>query len=338
MKKCLNIIICFLVLSFLSLSLVSATTTANENYNFFTDMKHRLGLFTAEGQSRSCDLNAKLTITQTQSGVTYSLAQLTSGAGCSVSLIDVFDSSWHFLSEYRSESIGSGLYKTNPGIIEIYCCPYAACTSNSGCSSAPAKNYGNTCNTNYGSCYNSLPTYSTKVYKCVSGNWVQQTSASYGNDHFCSSQSNNNYISQTGNEGCYASAPSGWCTASPPAPTCKATGQSCILASDCCSGNDCQYFQCTATGTCTAGNTKCGIVGNPNNVGDILYNCVSGTWQSQGKVVGQCGYSTQTCLTSADVNCDNKISRDELGEFIDLWLSGSVSRSDLGVVISNWAI
>lgn len=367
-------ILAILVITMFLITFVSAEVQVPEKYNFFNDLiyklKNNVGLFTAEGQSRMCDTNAKLTITQTESNIFYSKYQLTTGAGCSsgISLIDVFDSSWHFLAEYRSEIIGSGLNKGSPGIIEVYCCPYEACESSSDCSSPPASNYGNTCNTVYGSCYNTLPTHSTKIYKCVSSSWSYQGTASYGQTHFCLDSNQNNYIDESGAEHCANSPSSVWCST-----TCKIEGQSCVSASDCCSGLDCQYFQCVATGTCSTGAEKCGIVGDPNTAGDVLYNCVSGTWQSQGRVDGKCGYNSiecstgetkcegywyftclsgawlnqgyvegkcgygSDCNTPADVDCNGLVSRAELGSYINLWLQGSVTREALGDVIVAWA-
>lgn len=76
--------------------------------------------------------------------------------------------------------------------------------------------------------------------------------------------------------------------------SCQTQGQSCTSSSNCCSGLDCQYFQCVATGDCTSGQTKC--------EGEISYNCVSGTWNSQGRVDGSCGY--ESCGVTGD-SCDD---------------------------------
>lgn len=305
MKKIIFSLILMGVFLFGNLSFLLAwgeTTTVDDTgmsiidsstYNFFTNLNYKLqkiGIFTAAGQARECSTNADATIYIT-GGVTYSDSAWLSEAGCSpgYALYDVFDTDWRFLNEYKSEAI-TGYKKLTNGIVEVYCCPYKACTSNSGCSSPPASDYGTTCNTNYGSCYGSTPTHDTDVYKCVDGAWKTLSDADYGEPHFCSDPDDNNYIDYAGAEHCASSAKSIWC---PALPTCKTEGQSCTLASDCCSGLDCQYFQCVKTGVCSVGQTKCGIIGDPNTLGDVYYTCVSGTWQSQGKVDGKCGYSEE---------------------------------------------
>jgi hypothetical protein len=220
MKKYLAILLIgIFLLSFLSLAFISAQNeiTSDEPYNFFTNLKYKLyklGLFSAEGQSRSCDVNARHTFYVTK-GQTVTNNNFLSYCGSNPSfLIDTFDTSWHFKNEYRSENIGSGLTAGSDGIWELYCCPYHPCSSNSGCSSSPASNYGNTCNSNYGSCYSSTPTHTTTLYNCntITGSWIQAGTASFGQSRFCSSSSQNNYQSQSGAEGCYSSGPSGWCT------------------------------------------------------------------------------------------------------------------------------
>jgi hypothetical protein len=216
-KKILSIIILGMFLFSIFFVVAQDTVTSDEHYNFFTNLKYKLsklGLFSAEGQSRSCDINARQTFYVTK-GQTISKSQFLGYCGNNPSfLINTFDTSWHFKNEYRSEIIGSGLTAGSDGIWELYCCPYSPCSSNSQCSSSPANNYGNTCNTNYGSCYSTAPTHTTKLYNCntVTGNWIQSGTASDGQSRFCSSSSQNNYRSQTGAEGCYSSGPSGWCT------------------------------------------------------------------------------------------------------------------------------
>lgn len=45
---------------------------------------------------------------------------------------------------------------------------------------------------------------------------------------------------------------------------------------------------------------------------------------------------TEKCI-SGDTNCDNIITRDELGTSINKWLNGVVTRESLGIVIQTWA-
>ena len=94
-----------------------------------------------------------------------------------------------------------------------------------------------------------------------------------------------------------------------------AGGTSCISSSDCLVGYDCQSFQCTYTGTCSINTTRCGRTGiyalGGDNTGDVLFNCVSGSWVSQGRKVGYCNYTGQNekidfsdCLrNSTDIDC-----------------------------------
>ena len=121
---------------------------------------------------------------------------------------------------------------------------------------------------------------------------------------------------------------------------CNLEGDSCGGPSNlpsgkpCCVGFDCQNFQCVKTATCSSGQTKCGIVGNINVNGDVYYTCVDGTFKSQGKVVGKCGYSQ--CQSGADSNNDGAISRSELGSYINKWIAGTKTRTTLGKSIMEW--
>lgn len=200
----------------LSLALASAETTETKKegsfINSFLFQFKKIGLFTAAGQERSCDTNARDTL-PVQTGDTYTKSGILGFcSGSPSALINVFTSDWKFIEEIRVEDIGSGLKAGGNQIWEIYCCPYSACSSNSGCSSSPASNYGNICNINYGSCYGTTPTHQTKVYKCVNNQWVFQKNANFGEENFCSSSLNNNYIRASDTiGGCYSSPPDGWC-------------------------------------------------------------------------------------------------------------------------------
>ena len=86
---------------------------------------------------------------------------------------------------------------------------------------------------------------------------------------------------------------------------CVGTGMSCGTHADgtplCCAGSNCQYFQCVATSSCSPnGIEKCGSTGEDgiNNPGEILYKCVGGTWESQGRVDQKCGY--EDCGVTGD--------------------------------------
>lgn len=287
-KKYVNVIIIG-IMSFLLVGTVCATTITivPESYSWWDNFLYTLqemGLFTAAGQSRQCDTYAKLEINPAQGD--YYSSDLVSQAGCSrgYALFNIFDLSWNFLSEYRSEDVGI-LRKTSPGIIEVYCCPYEACDLDSDCEDP----WGNTCNSIYGSCYYTAPAHSTKVYKCVSGNWVYQGIDYYGGSNWCSDSNHNNYVREGQTiGGCYPIPPIGWCVV-----PCASEGESCgysATAPECCAGLDCQNFQCVPTGECSSEETKCGIVGDPFTSGQVYYICVDGTFKSQGLVDGECGY------------------------------------------------
>jgi len=361
---------------------------------FLADFWHTLqemGLFAAAGQERECSINVDYWVgpsgsgaDETYSGSTYySTSTLLNSAGCSVALFNVFDRDWHFKNEYRSEDVGgfqlSSGTSTYNAIVEVYCCPYEACNSDSDCSGQ----YGDFCNTNYGSCYGTAPSHETDLFNCVNNNWVSSGEAEFGEERFCSDSSDNNYLDRNGGEHCRPSSyssvndgtwcgeicidtsskmcyqdksyyidscgergslsqdcvalgmvciGSGVCSASGGEPVCgdgiwegdeecddgntvsgdgcssncrieliedcNSEGASCDGPSGtqagqpCCSGLDCQNFQCVETGTCTSGEIKCGIVGDPYTSGDVLYECEEGTFISQGRVDGECGYIT----------------------------------------------
>ncbi len=123
--------------------------------------------------------------------------------------------------------------------------------------------------------------------------------------------------------------------------TCNPEGNSCGGPSNlqsgqsCCTGSDCQNFQCVKTGSCSSGQTKCGIVGDQDVSGEVYYTCVSGTFKSQGKVVGKCGYSE--CQSGADSDGNGQINRNELDSQVSKWLDGQVTRTGLGQTIQEWS-
>jgi hypothetical protein len=314
MKKILAII----MLTALLIGIISAeetTVTSSDNYNFFTDLFHRIekiGLFTAEGQSRECSTNSDWTVNPAIAGTVYSKSQLLSRCDGPSALIDIFDTSYHFLQEYRYENIGSS-FQINPSanrIMEVYCCPYKPCNSNSGCSSSPASNYGNACNTNYGSCYTSIPTYTTQIYKCSNGDWLSSGTASYGQSHFCSTQGNNNYIDETGNEHCASSPSTSWCSKITPCDTMSGTSGKC----------ESNYI----------GDKKC--------IGNSTYYC------TDYSISGKCWANAMDCTTSGKV-CSNGeciiavicITRADLSNYINQWISNLITRNDLGQKIQQWA-
>lgn len=206
------------VLSQASLVSSAENTITPEGYNFFTNIQYKLsqlGLFTAAGQSRQCDINARHTF-YVDSGDSVGISEFYDYCGNSESyLVDAFDSSWNFKGEYNSETMGSGLSSSSDGQIwELYCCPYSPCETNVDCSDSPASNYGDTCNANYGSCYFSIPTHNTKLYDCISSNWDYSGTSSYGQDRFCLDSSNKNYLDKNGGEHCTSTPSDSWCATS----------------------------------------------------------------------------------------------------------------------------
>jgi len=205
-----GVIFSFALVSAQDDTVVIDTSHYNVWDNFLYKLSKTIGLFTAAGQARTCATYATLTIDPASSGTYYPQQLLTqSGWTGPSALINVFDSEWHFLGEYKSE-INQAINLQGDGIIEVYGCPYLACTSDADCVS---NGYGDTCNYAYGSCYydENAPDHSTNVYTCTDGNWVLSSSVIYGQEHFCIDSTYNNYISQSGVAGCYTSAPEGWC-------------------------------------------------------------------------------------------------------------------------------
>ena len=247
-----------------SIAVVSAEEIVEidaSSYNFFTDFIHTLqdlGLFMAAGQNRQCSTDADYTLTGVIGYVPKS--SLLSGGGCSVALFDIYDKDWHFIVEKRSEDTAGiqvnseSTYVDYPAIIEVYCCPYEACDSDSDCDSYPASSYGDFCNTNYGSCYGEAPSYTTPKYKCVNEDWVSDGTASFGEDNFCD-EGLNNYVDRVGGEHCRTSSYS--------------------------SVNDGTW--CGSVDECSTGETDCD--------GQTYYTCSGGDWVNEGLVDGKCGYA-----------------------------------------------
>lgn len=52
---------------------------------------------------------------------------------------------------------------------------------------------------------------------------------------------------------------------------------------------------------------------------------------------GICNWQITQQNTPADINCDGIVDRNELGDYIDRWVNGQVTRQSLGEVIMAWA-
>lgn len=86
---------------------------------------------------------------------------------------------------------------------------------------------------------------------------------------------------------------------------------------------------CTAS-VCTQGQTKCESTN--------YFTCYNDQWIFNGQVDGQCGYTVgNTCVDDSDLNCDGKVDRNELGQYINLWIVNSITRDALGKAINLWA-
>lgn len=114
---------------------------------------------------------------------------------------------------------------------------------------------------------------------------------------------------------CFQQSGNDYCTGS--SGSCNNVGQSCggpsgtTSGQPCCAGSSCQNFQCVSTGSCTTGQTKCGEVGYPDVSGPIYYTCVSGTFVSQGRVIGHCGVTTLDSCTDNAGTCKTSCSSTE---------------------------
>ena len=242
--------------------------------NFLYKLKD-LGLFTAAGQARECSTNADLTINPANKG-SYNVNDLINQAGCSdAALFNIFDSNWKFYKEFDSKI---NFYINFNGIVEVYCCPYEKCSSDSDCINMDE---GNKCNTNYGSCYSDLPSHETKLYDCNegTGQWQYKGKVEYGEDRFCSDDDDNNYLDKNGGEHCressYSSVTDGtWCPSGP------------ICGDGNCEGSETQGNcpqDCGIPGECSSGQTQCD--------GFDYRICLNEQWGSWDKVVGKCGYT-----------------------------------------------
>lgn len=243
-----------------SLTVVSAEITlVDDEYNFFTDFMHTLqdlGLFSASGENRQCA--SQPTYTTTVDGY-IAKSTLLDNAGCSsdVALLNIFDTDWHYLAEYKTEIIGTGLTTPAPRIIEVYCCPYPACDSDSDCSIYPASNFGDICNTAYGACYSTAPTYLTQILKCENDKWMQYGTASFGEERYCNDDNENTYIDKNGGEHCvlptYSSVNDGsWCGTEK-----RSEGESCYPPYECQTGLTCANFQCVDLTSFVCGDGIC---------------------------------------------------------------------------------
>lgn len=85
---------------------------------------------------------------------------------------------------------------------------------------------------------------------------------------------------------------------------------------------------CTESWTCSSWGACSG--GQQTRVCVDSNNC--GTTTTRPAITQTC-----TCNTGADTNCNQIVDRTELGIYITNWISGSVTRTDLGNAIAAWA-
>jgi hypothetical protein len=106
----------------------------------------------------------------------------------------------------------------------------------------------------------------------------------------------------------------------------------------CDSGNVCNTNQCVPVTTdCSVGQKQC--------LSSTTYRTCSstGSWSgtlscSSGTTCtdGLCSSGTISCNTEADTDCDDTVSRAELGVSISDWINGEISRDKLGEIIIAW--
>jgi hypothetical protein len=311
-------IISSIIILALAVNLVSAieTTPASSEYSFWSGFLHTfsVGDFSVVGNNRQCSQNPSYEHTFAYN----SLMQVNAATYCSsgYGLIDMWLNDWyHPYGEFKN-SISFYCGAVNGCIVQVYCCPHDECTSDSQCVSW----YGTGSN-----CVSKTANDPNIIYKDANLNPLssfrycatsQQQIVCYyypGSGSTCTSSASTTYYGTT----CPASymghtlySSKSVCENNIQA-SCNVLGASCGGPSNlpsgkpCCSGLDCQNFQCVSTGNCTTGQEKCGIIGNPNQAGKVLYKCVSGTWQSQGQLDGKCGYvacggTDDSCSSNSD--------------------------------------
>ena len=284
------IILGMVIMTMLMVSLVVAVDdyTTVEEQSYWEHIKYKLkqiGLFTAVGQARECSATPGATYNQpAEQGLDSSV--MMADAGCTSSaLVNSFTTNWIFTGEYTIEEIGFGIISGTDSIMEVYCCPYPPCSSDSDCD-AP---YGDTCDSVYNSCYYDLPSHQTEVYECDGdGNWDFLGRAPYGLQKWCVSPSDEHYIRAGDNiGGCYSSAPSGWCV-EPCTPSNSCATNTCIglSCSDGCDGNipgtkDCSGGNggggdvcgdgiCQSTETISSCSLDCGTGGIDDDLSNII--------------------------------------------------------------------
>lgn len=270
MKK--NIILIGIIISTMLIGIVAAVSAQlpvapvverDAISQFFVDFGHNFGLFTVAGRDRQCGKTGPATtngyycestspngcpnyvekaISPTGGNVYFSSSYLLSKASCTNALIDTYNANWGYGGEVDTNAF-VGSYVANNGYVEVYCCPYKACTSNSDC---VTNGYGTTCTTSTGACSGTAPTWHTHTFTCNSqtGTWTSDGTVNYGNSRFCSWGSDYNNYKVSGGEAtgtCYTSAPEGWCTA-PPTSYCDANGNWLNRAGKCSSDGTTAYF------------------------------------------------------------------------------------------------
>lgn len=71
--------------------------------------------------------------------------------------------------------------------------------------------------------------------------------------------------------------------------------------------------------------------------GQAVLQCCYSTKQFCGSQSCSKGYCTSgSCNTEADSNCDGKVDRNELGDYINKWVQNQIDRNLLGIIIHAW--
>ena len=120
--------------------------------------------------------------------------------------------------------------------------------------------------------------------------------------------------------------------------TCASLGKQCGSYSDTCggtaicscsTGKTCSNGACITCDTCASLGKQCGTV--TGNCGSLT--CGSCSAGQQCSTAGQC----LTCKTSADTNCDNSVTFQELNAYAIKWVNGQVTFTDLIQAASAWS-
>lgn len=115
------------------------TSNVEGGFNIFNWLRHtfNIQIFSVVGDSRQCDRTPSKTLTFSKNDYMTSPTATAVANVCPkyMALIDVFDGKWNAIGEWKSSSFAAICGDSDGCIVEIYCCPFKECTSNSECES-----------------------------------------------------------------------------------------------------------------------------------------------------------------------------------------------------------